>query len=179
MAVCVVLALVVSLRLTPIYESTATLDIDLRHPHRHRRPGTVQTSTNDADQFLATQVKLIESDSVLRPVAEKYRLLERAEETGDLDPEECSLLGIPHRAQAAEGQDARPTHYLLEISYRSRTANSRPTSPTPSPSPIYSTPTTSATKPPPAFRRFMEKQLEELKAKMERSSDALATMSAS
>ena len=33
-------------------------------------------ATNDADQFLATQVKLIGSDSVFRPVVDKFRLRE-------------------------------------------------------------------------------------------------------
>jgi len=30
---------------------------------------------NDSDQFLATQIKLIQSDAVLRPVAQQYKLL--------------------------------------------------------------------------------------------------------
>ncbi len=36
---------------------------------------------NDADQFLATQIKLIQSDAVLRPVAEQYHLLSREGQT--------------------------------------------------------------------------------------------------
>ena len=65
-AASVVATLIVSARLTPIYESTATVDIDRQTP-----PGVVgeeaaRSAVNDADQFLATQIKLVESDSVLR-----------------------------------------------------------------------------------------------------------------
>ena len=68
----VIATAVVSSRLTPIYESTATIDVDRRAP-----TGIVGeesqsvNAVNDADQFLATQVKLIQSDSVLRPVVRK------------------------------------------------------------------------------------------------------------
>src|SRR5438105_15281682 len=67
--VAVVLStLIVSLRLTPIYESTTTVDVDRQMPTGVLGPEAMQNATNDADQFLATQVKLIQSDSVLRPV---------------------------------------------------------------------------------------------------------------
>ena len=71
----VVLAtLVVSLRLTPIYESTATIDVDRQMPTGVLGQEALQNVSNDADQVLATLVSLIEADSVLRPVVEKYRL---------------------------------------------------------------------------------------------------------
>ena len=71
-AASVVATLIVSARLTPIYESTATVDIDRQMP-----PGVVgeeaaRSAINDADQFLATQIKLVESDSVLRPVDQRF-----------------------------------------------------------------------------------------------------------
>src|SRR5574341_2662684 len=72
----VVATLVVSSRLTPIYESTATVDIDRQMPTGVIGQEASRSSTNDADEFLATQMKLIQSDSVLRPVAERYRLRE-------------------------------------------------------------------------------------------------------
>ena len=75
-ATCVIATLIVSFRLTPIYESTAVIDIDRRMPTGILGQEATQTSTNDADQFLATQVKLIQSDSVLRPVARRYKLRE-------------------------------------------------------------------------------------------------------
>ncbi len=69
-------ALIVSLRLTPIYESTVTIDIDRRMPTGVLGQEASEIVNNDADQFLATQVKLIQSDSVLRPVVDKFHLRE-------------------------------------------------------------------------------------------------------
>src|SRR6266849_3176082 len=73
---CVVATLIVSLRLTPIYESTAVIDVDLRMPTGILVQEATQSTTNDADLFLATQIKLIQADAVLRPVALKYKLRE-------------------------------------------------------------------------------------------------------
>ncbi len=73
---CVLATLVVSARLKPIYESTATIDVDLKAPvgvvgQESTAPGV----TENPDVFLATQLRLIQSDAVLRPVAEQYHLL--------------------------------------------------------------------------------------------------------
>ena len=72
--VCVVSTVVVSSRLTPIYESIATVDIDRQMPAGVIGEDAARVAPNDADQFLATQVRIIQSDSVLRPVAERYML---------------------------------------------------------------------------------------------------------
>ena len=74
MAICAVSTLVISQRLTPIYESTVTVDVDRRVPTGIIGQDATESTLNDADQFLATQVKLIQSDSVLRPVADQYDL---------------------------------------------------------------------------------------------------------
>jgi uncharacterized protein involved in exopolysaccharide biosynthesis len=74
--------LIVSYRLTPIYESTATVDIDRSSPSGIVGQEALQPLLNDADQFLATQVDLIESDSVLRPVTLQYKLYERETAAG-------------------------------------------------------------------------------------------------
>src|SRR5713101_4216729 len=69
----VVAAFVTSTRLTPVYEATATVDIDRQAPSALiGQEAQRVVSTQDADQFLATQAKLIQSDSVLRPVATRY-----------------------------------------------------------------------------------------------------------
>src|SRR4051812_37326444 len=75
-AATVLATLIVSLRLTPIYESTVTVDIDRQVPTGVLGKDAAESASNDADQFLATQVKLIQSDSVLRPVVDKFRLRE-------------------------------------------------------------------------------------------------------
>src|SRR4029079_7026183 len=80
---------------------------------------SMRSTTNDADQFLATQVKLIQSDSVLRPIDRKYHLRELEKDFLDA-----------RRIRTAKYDDApvvlkrlevsRPRNtYLLLISYRS------------------------------------------------------------
>src|SRR5262245_7101431 len=53
---------IVSSRLTPIYESATTIDLDRHVPAGVLGQESVQYPGADADQFLATQLKLIQSD---------------------------------------------------------------------------------------------------------------------
>lgn len=115
----VIATLIVSLRLTPIYESTTTIDIDRRMPTGVLGEESAQVANNDADQFLATQVKLIQSDSVLRPVVDRYNIREvepdALEEAIDASTEsqEAPVILKPLRV-------TRPANtYILQISYRS------------------------------------------------------------
>ena len=79
-AAAVAATLIICARLTPIYESTVTIDVDRKMPTSILGADAVQSATNDADQFLSTQIKLIQSDSVLRPIAEKHKLRELEDE---------------------------------------------------------------------------------------------------
>ena len=172
-AACAVAAVIVSARLTPVYESTATVDIDRQTPPGVVGPEAQRGIGNDSDQFLATQIKLVQSDSVLRPVDRKYHLRElerqipqalrdapRAEEAPvtlrDLRvirPPNTYLLLISYRSPdpqlAADAANAISRSYL-EHSYDIRLRSSE------------------------SLSEFMEKQLDELRAKMERSGQALA-----
>jgi succinoglycan biosynthesis transport protein ExoP len=165
--------LVVSSRITPVYESTATIDIDRRMPSGILGQESMQPGINDSDQFLTTQVKLVQSDSVLRPVVERFKL----KENGD--------LSIPDTVTPAEAEDAPvklkklkvtrpPNTFLLLISYRSTDAHlAADVANAVAQSYInhtYSIRYRSSA----SLSAFMEKQLEELKAKMEQSSAALA-----
>ena len=79
---------VISMRLTPVFESTVTIDIDRQMPMGIIGQESTRSFSNDSDQFLATQGRLIQSDSVLRPVAQQFKL----------SPD----------AEAQEGQNPRP-----------------------------------------------------------------------
>jgi len=173
-ATSVAATVVISSRLTPVYESTATVDIDRQMPSGIIGQEATRTISNDSDQFLATQARLIQSDSVLRPVAQQYKLL-----TPDVDSQD------PSEPRPAAMDDApvllrnlkvaRPTNtYLVLISYRS-------------PDPRLAADVANAVarsyvehtyniryRSSASLSIFMERQLEELKAKMERSSGALA-----
>lgn len=166
--------LILCFRLTPIYESTATVDIDRTAPPGILGQEALQPMLNDAEQFLATQVDLIESDSVLRPVALQFRLFEREDEMDEswgrkenFDP------STPVRLKNLKVKRP-PNTYLLKISYRSRdrqlaadVANAIARSYLEH---TYKIRYQAAA----GLAEFMEKQIEELRAKMERSGDALA-----
>jgi len=166
--------LIVSLRLTPIYESTVSVDIDRQVPTGVLGEEATRSATNDADQFIATQVKLIESDSVLRPVVDKYRL--RQVENDALEE------AVDHSATSLEAPvilkrlkiTRPPNTYILQISYRSSNrqlaadvANEIAQSYLAHTYRIRYQATAN-------LSDFMERQLEELKAKMEKSSAAVA-----
>jgi succinoglycan biosynthesis transport protein ExoP len=170
---CGIAAIIISSRLTPIFESTATIDIDRRMPTGVLGQEAIQASTNDADQFIATQIKLIQSDSVLRPVSLKYNLREIEDEDWEkkgfknTDAEETPVLLKNLKVSRP------PNTYLLLVSYRSKdkqlaanVANGIAKSDLQH---TYNIRYNEAA----GLSSFMEKQLEELKAKMERSSEAL------
>src|SRR5579871_1970347 len=153
--------LIVSLRLTPIYESTVTVDIDRQMPTGVLGEEAAQNTTNDADQFLATQVKLIQSDSVLRPVVDKYHLreveddaLEEAIDKSATSLEAPVILKHLKVTRPPNRQLASDVANQIALSYLAHTYRIR-----------YN-----ATA---SLGDFMERQLEELKAKMEKSSAAL------
>ena len=175
-AACVLATGVVSARLKPVYEATATVDIDRQAPAEVVGQDSSRNSSapNDADQFLATQVRLIQSDSVLRPVAEEFHLLNTEEQLKGLNSEKAQAAAQAPVALKRLKVIRPPNTYLLLISYRSpdpvlaaNVANSIATS--------YLNHTfdirirSSA-----SLSSFMEKQLDELRAKMETSSLALA-----
>src|SRR5713226_8997820 len=115
----VLATLIVSLRLTPIYESTVTVDIDRQMPTGVLGQEAMQNATNDADQFLATQVKLIQSDSVLRPGGDKYRLREVEREALD-EAIDQSATSLEAPVILKNLKVTRPPNtYILLISYRS------------------------------------------------------------
>ncbi len=167
-------ALIISLRLTPIYESTATIDIDRRMPTGVLGQEAAEIVNNDADQFLATQVKLIQSDSVLRPVVDKFHLRE-VEKDALEEAVDTSATSLEAPVILKHLQVTRPPNtYILQISYRSSNrqlaadvANEIAVSYLAHTYRIRYKATAS-------LSDFMERQLEELKAQMEKSSEALA-----
>ena len=56
----------------------ATVDVDRQEPQDVVGQGSMRAEGSDIEPFISTQLKLIQSDAVLRPVTLKYNLL-RAE----------------------------------------------------------------------------------------------------
>ncbi len=169
---CVLGTAIVSSRLVPVYEATATVDVDRQTPPGIIGQDAARSALTDADQFLATQVKLIQSDSVLRPVALRYNL------------DEADVLKGADAAKAASRRDAPiilkklkvsrpPNTYLLLVSYRSvdpRLAADVANAVTQS---YIMHAFDLRFRASASLSTFMEKQIEELRAKMERSTQAL------
>ncbi len=166
-AVCLGLTAVVTNRMTPIYEAVVTVDIDRQTPQGVIGQESMRGAWNDSDQYLATQIRLIQSDSVLRPVAVKYDLLRHESGT----PVPSSAAGP---VQLRKLKVTRPPNtYLLLLSYRS-------------PDPALAANVANAIadsyidhgfqvryRSTANLSQFMEVQLDELRSKMERSSAAL------
>lgn len=170
---CVACTLIVSSRLTPIYEAVASIDIDRQAPAGIIGQDSTRMPNFDADQFLATQIKTIQSDSVLRPVVERFHLAAHEEENFDNKLPTSRVENAP--VKLTRLKVARPPNtYLLLISYRSpdpelaaNVANAVAQSYILH---TYNLRFTASA----GLSSFMEKQLEELKAQMERSSARLA-----
>ena len=108
-AICVLVTGVVTARLRPIYESTATVDVNFSAPSAVVGQDSTDAYIEDPETFLATQTRLIQSDAVLRPVAEQFHLLKPVSQQGVTTP--ISMAGL---------QVSRPSGTnLLLISYRS------------------------------------------------------------
>jgi capsular exopolysaccharide synthesis family protein len=174
-AACLLATYIVSSRLTPIYEATAKIDVDRHMNQTVVGPETDSVSPGeDAEAFLATQKEIILSDAVVRPVAERYNLLALESQLDRLGGENVRRkLGAPITLKYLDV--TRPLNtYLLNINYRS-------------PDPKLAADVANAVansfvqhtydikmKNSGYLSVFIEKQLEDLKARMERSSDALA-----
>ena len=169
----VICTFIVSKRLTPIYESTTTIDIDRRMPTGVVGQEANMVGANDSDQFLATQIRLIQSDSVLRPVVQRYHLRDVGKQGQDASAE--AAIRIQRTPVSLAVKVTRPPNtYLLLISFRSadpdmaaNVANAVANSYLQRTFEIRYRATAD-------LSTFMEKQLEELRAKMERSGMAVA-----
>ena len=117
MTISVLATLVVTSHMTPMFEATATVDIDRQTPQGVIGQESARSSFNDSDQFLATQVRLIQSDSVLRRVSEKYGLAAKERES-------LASPAAPVRLKNLR-VTRHPNTYLLLISYRSPDAKTR------------------------------------------------------
>ena len=108
-ATCVLVTAIVSARLQPIYESVATVDVDFSAPSGVVGQDSTNAYIDDPSTFLATQIRLIQSDAVIRPVAEQFHLLNPKGQESVTAP---VSLGSLHVAQPTGTN-------LLLISYRS------------------------------------------------------------
>ncbi len=171
---CVLATYIYFARQKPIYEATTTVDVDQQTPSGVIGQEASASYMWDSDQFLATQIELIQSDAVLRPVVRKFNLFAKEAELEDIKPEKAQRLTNSPVFLPYLRVDRPAETYIVKINYRS-------------PDPVLAADVANAVaksyeehifdirlKSARALANFMEKQLDELKAKMERSSLALA-----
>src|ERR1035441_5320253 len=174
-ATCVLATAVVSARLQPIYESTATVDVDRQAPQEVVGQDSARSSApNDADQFLATQAKLIQSDSVLRPVAEQFHLLDSEEQLKGMSPQKAQETARAPVVLQRLKVTRPPNTYLLLISYRSSDPGLAADAANAIANSYLNHTNNIRIRSSASLSTFMEKQIDELKAKMEKSGLALA-----
>ena len=171
--VCVLGTAIVSSRMTPVYESAATIDIDPRVPSRILGTEAAEYPASDVDQLLATQVSLIQSDAVVRPVVERFAPRLAALESKQRTREAYELPGESPAELSAMRVRRLPNTYLLQISYRSSDPNLAADVANAVANSFISRTYETRYRAAENLSGFMEKQLQELKSKMERSNAAL------
>ena len=162
-------------RIRPMYESTVKIDVDWQAPSEIIGQNSTRADVGtDAEQFLMTQIDLIQSDAVLRPVATRFNLLEREDQFAGKTEEEIREIRRDAIHLKRLSVVRPPKTYLLQISYRStdpeiaaQVANAVAESYV---AHTYAIRVRSSED----LSQFMESQLGELRAKMERSGLALA-----
>ena len=167
---CTMATFVVTKRMTPIFESTTTIDIDRQATNSIVGQDNARGGNPfDSDQFLATQVKLLQSDSVLRPVVTRYKLLDQEGQFNELSEAQKTVISNSPIVLKNLKVVRPPNTYLLLVSYRSpepqlaaNVANEIANS--------YMQHTyTLRIRSSANLSSFVERQIEDLKAKMERS----------
>ncbi|HEY4364077.1 MAG TPA: polysaccharide biosynthesis tyrosine autokinase [Bryobacteraceae bacterium] len=170
-AAAVLATWIISARLTPIYESVATVDIDRQSPSGVVGADAARTVLNDADQFLATQIRLVESDSVLRPVDQRFELRKQEKQSAAFG----SGRGLEAPVVLKRLRVTRPPNtYLIQISYRSEDPQVAADAANAIAESYRELTYNLRIRSSASLAGFMEGQIEELKAKMERSGQALA-----
>ena len=173
---CTLAALIVSLRMTPIYEATATIDVDREAPSSLVGQDSQRSfASNDSDQFISTQLKLAQSDTVIRPIVQKYALEEKEGLVNEKTNQKFPQLAPQAPVKIKRLKVLRPPNtYLIQVSYRASdpklaadVANGIAKSYVDH---AYRLRLDSSV----AMGSYMETQLEDLKAKMERSNMTLS-----
>ena len=167
---CTMATFVVTKRITPIYESTTTIDIDRQATNSIvGQDNTRGGNPYDSDQFLATQIKLLQSDSVLRPVVTRYNLLEQEGQLKDITEAQKTVLSNSPIVLKNLKVFRPPNTYLLLVSYRSPDPQLAASVANEVSNSYLQHTYTLRIRSSANLSSFVERQIEDLRAKMERS----------
>jgi capsular exopolysaccharide synthesis family protein len=120
-AFAVIATAMVTARLTPQYEATASLYLDRNAAKNLVGQDSQSGSANrgDADAYVASQIEIVKSDAVLRPVAEKFGLRAAVTDSSEQDRRKVARLNEAP-VHLAGLSVARPLNtYMMQITYRS------------------------------------------------------------
>ena len=174
-ACCVLITYIVSSRVTPIYESTATIDVDIQAPSDVvGQDSSRSTSYRNPDQFLATQIKLIQSDAVIRPVAEEYHILDGSGQVKSANTDQIQKGAEAPVSIGGLKVTRPPNTYLLLVSYRSPNRQTAAAVANAIANSYMARTYDIRIRSSASLSSFMDKQVDGLKAKMEQSGLALA-----
>lgn len=116
----VVLAVfLLSMSMPEMYEASLILDAE-------RQPQTVTMGVDpglsmaiDVDQFIGTQIHMLQSDPVLRPVAETYNLLEEEKQLKHVPADQIARAKAAPIVLKRLHVARQPNTFLIQVSYRS------------------------------------------------------------
>jgi succinoglycan biosynthesis transport protein ExoP len=190
------LALLYCVSVTPVYEATSRITIDPRLPSAVVGQDSEPADASDVDQVINTEMQIVQSDAVLRPVAEQFKLLATngGADAGSVRPPyharfRSAIEALKRFARHDTAQEAAadapivlsdlivthpPNSLLIDISYRSADPHKAAlVANAVAQSYITFTMETRAQSSM-VLSAFMEKQIDELKRNMDDSSLALA-----
>jgi capsular exopolysaccharide synthesis family protein len=123
-AVAVAITVALCMVVEPLYEASAVMELERRNGDAVIGQEANQNSpVNDMDEVMTTEIQVVQSDQVLRPVAKKYNLLGLEGQLKDifgnpLPPDKMKQkLAAPVELKRLK-ITRPPNTYLLKISYR-------------------------------------------------------------
>jgi capsular exopolysaccharide synthesis family protein len=168
-AVSVLGAYLVSKHMQPVYESTALVEVGWLSPIRVVGSDVGRPeSANEQEAYMATQTRFVRSNVVLRPVVERFKLptSDGPEQGGGQVKTSIELKNLKVNRQ--------PNTFLIEISYRSTDAQRAAEIANAIADSYIDRTNEQRIKSAISQSNFMERQLDEMKLKMDRSQRALA-----
>ena len=168
--VCTALTAVYCFTVTPIYEATASIAIDHQSPSTAIGPDSPPADNGNLDDLLNTEVRIIQSDPVLRPVADQYHLL--APKKGRVSGHPRELDGpveLPGLSVARI-----PNSLIIDIGYRASDPNKAADVANAIANSYITRGMEMRARASMGSSAFMEKQIDELKKNMDDSAKALA-----
>jgi succinoglycan biosynthesis transport protein ExoP len=167
--VCTAFSAIYCFSVTPVYESTASIAIDHQMPSTAIGQDSPPTDTGNLDDLLNTEVRIIQSDPVLRPVAQQYRLLDLKSTGAHPARESDAPVELPGLTVARI-----PNSLIINIGYRSPDRNTAANVANAIATSYITRGMEMRARASMGSSAFMEKQIGELKKNMDDSAKALA-----